>query len=238
MKTGLRFLAVVFLLVSSASAGDIEVHFINVGQGDCTLIKCPNGRRILIDCGTLGGGNKESIKGYLHEQLDTDNPTVDVLVVTHPDQDHYNLLPHVLEGVEVKSVLIAGDSSEYTVAEMEGWLDNHGNVTNLEEDDFDPADDPSDLFGDGETDFHVLAANTNKGPSRKNARSIVLMVTHDKFDVLLTGDATHATEKRIVDRYDDEWLDVEVLKIGHHGSNATFNVGRMGRDCETRSFGS
>ena len=44
------------------------------------------------------------------------------------------------------------------------------------------------------------------------------MLSYGEFDVVLTGDATKATEDAIIAEYDDDWLAVEVLKIGHHGS--------------------
>jgi beta-lactamase superfamily II metal-dependent hydrolase len=54
-----------------------------------------------------------------------------------------------------------------------------------------------------------------------NTRSIVLLVSFGDFECLLTGDATFPTENAIMARYPADWLDVEVLKLGHHGSRTT-----------------
>ncbi len=47
------------------------------------------------------------------------------------------------------------------------------------------------------------------------------MIRYGNFEAMLTGDATHATENTILDRYTDTFLDIDMLKIGHHGSLAT-----------------
>ena len=83
------------LLVSPVLAdnGLLEIHFINVGQGDCTFVSCPDGENVLIDCGTSGGGDGALARQYLQKVLGTTTVDIDTLVVTHPDKDHYNLLP-------------------------------------------------------------------------------------------------------------------------------------------------
>lgn len=201
--------------------GHLELHFIDVGQGDCTLIKRPNGTVILVDCGSLGGANETEVREYLLDQLDSQDPTIDALVITHPDRDHYNLLPDVLEGVAVQKTLLVGQPSEHSSGNTDDWIDDLPNRQILSSTYFDPEDQPNQLFADGESKIHVLAANIQASASAKNARSIVLMVSYGTYDAILTGDATFDTEEAIVDRYDDEWLDVELLKVGHHGSSTT-----------------
>ena len=68
-----------------------------------------------------------------------------------------------------------------------------------------------------------VPASDNAGKSNFdiNTRSIVLMFSHGEFDAVFTGDATFDTEKVILERYDEDWLNVELLKIGHHGSAVT-----------------
>ena len=77
------------LLTSTATAQQLEIHFIDVGQGDSTLIVCPNGNRILVDAGSLGGGDKQKIKTYFNKHLGSNTPQLDTLVITH-------LLPKML----------------------------------------------------------------------------------------------------------------------------------------------
>lgn len=51
------------LAMMAGAADELRVHFIDVGQGDCTLIECPGGGVILVDCGSLGGGDKDRVEG-------------------------------------------------------------------------------------------------------------------------------------------------------------------------------
>ena len=79
--------------------------------------------------------------------------------------------------------------------------------------------------------MHILAASVLESSvpeawrprrsSAPNALSVVLRVEYGDFQAILTGDATTATEYKILQWYEDDFLDVEVLKIGHHGSSAT-----------------
>lgn len=225
----MKIFLILLFQVSLLSAAELEVHFINVGQGDCTLIQCPNGRNVLIDCGSSGKGDKERVRSYLLAELGS-NPTIDVLVITHPDRDHYNFLPHVLAEVKVKKIVLTDDDEKYAQDGTAEWLGEFAasKKVRLGKDHFDEQDAPSGLFGAGETKFRVLASFVTGSTKKKkrNANSIVLMVSLDEFDVLLTGDATKVTEDKIIDRYDDGWLDVEVLKIGHHGSLTTSTSAR------------
>src|SRR5688500_10839620 len=67
-----------------APGGQLEIHFVNVGQGDCTLVKMPNGKRMLVDCGsTTKNQSAAPIRSYLLKQLGN-NKRIDAVVVTHP----------------------------------------------------------------------------------------------------------------------------------------------------------
>lgn len=205
----------------SLGAADLEVHFVDVDQGDCTLVKCPDGPRVLVDCGSLGGGDPARVREYLLNQLGG-SPAIDVLVITHPDSDHYSLLPTVLDGIAVGKILLTDPDAAYSKANVDDWLAAfEGEKIILDKDHFDSPDAPSELFGSDKVNFYVLAANIEGTLSPTNTKSIVLMLSHGDIDVLLTGDATRDTEEVILERYEEEWLDVEVLKIGHHGSEAT-----------------
>ena len=155
------------------------------------------------------------------------NPRIDTVVVTHPDADHYNYLPDVLtDDIEVGQVLLIEGNDEYEVpgGDFDGWMQAHPGVpiVRLDEDDIDPADDPNDTCTCGDADVFVLAANLGGSNAPRNDRSIVLMLSYGEFDVVLTGDATKATEDAIIAEYDEnDWLGVEVLKVGHHGSVTT-----------------
>lgn len=205
-----------------SAAGTLELHFVNVGQGDATLIVCPNGRRILVDAGSLSDFDEETVRDYILEMIDPDDPRIDVLIVTHADQDHYNLLAYVLAGVDVGHIFHVGADSHYN-SSFRTWLNgfNNNDVTKLGSTDFDPEGHPNDEIDCGATDIFILAADIRSSFSWKNTRSVVVMLRYGEFEAILTGDATKDTEAAILSRYDHSFLDADVLKMGHHGSSYT-----------------
>ncbi len=247
-RNTMRPLALAFVLLVSSSAafaeGELSIHFIDVGQGDATLVECPNGNRILVDAGVVpypSPHRLQRIREYVRWALDPDERALHRVVVTHPDSDHYSLLPAVLRGIRIDKLILADPVSafsnyDYTEHRHNGrrWLErveSAGKVVQLPAEHHDPQDTPSPLFDCGEAKIWVLAAGVIEANvpeahrprygSAVNTRSIVLLIQFGEFDAILTGDATFATEYRILQRYPNAWLDVEVLKIGHHGSSTT-----------------
>lgn len=177
---------------------------------------------MLVDAGSLSGQSADTIRDYLLEQIDRYGRDIDVLVITHPDQDHYNLLPEVLRGVPIERIFRVGTRYDYSM-KFWNWLEGfpEHQVTVLQARDFDRKGQPNPVMDCGPAEVYILAAAVTAKKSRKNAMSIVLMIRYGDFEAILTGDATRDTERVIMDRYPSQWLDVEALKIGHHGSLAT-----------------
>jgi len=211
----------------------LRVHFIDIGQGDSTLLECPNGAKILVDFGSHTRGEKRARK-YLRKVLGDDK--VDDLVITHPDGDHYNKVHWALEGVTVDQAWLVGTWADYKGGdEAKAWLqglDQAGKVAFLDAaGPYHDIDAPHPGFDCGEAKVWVLSAGA-KGTNRawrKNTSSIVLLISYGDFDVMLTGDATTETEEAMIRWYCPEdwkpgeecWLRSEVLKMGHHGSRTT-----------------
>lgn len=203
--------------------GQLALHFIDVGQGDSTLIVCPDNSTILVDSGSTSGMPPAPVRDYITEVLGPDVDTIDHLVITHADADHYNLLPDVMRGFRIGHVYYVGFENDYNSPTFWTWLDgfSEDRRTRLTETYFDASDSPHRQMDCGEADVYVLAAAVRSNVSWKNAQSIVLMIRLGEFKAVLTGDATHATEDVILSRYDATFLDAHLLKIGHHGSLAT-----------------
>lgn len=209
-------------IVDNNESGELDIHFIDVGQGDSTLIRCPNGENILIDSGSLSRANPIAVREYLLSQLDPRILKIHTLIVTHPDADHYNLLPQVLDEIVVDQAFWTGYESDYANAAFQNWFFN-GSIRriHLTETDYDDEQRPNAEIQCGGATVYLLAAGVIAAESSKNALSIVLMIRYGEFEAVFTGDATIATEKVILERYSTDWLDIDLLKIGHHGSNAT-----------------
>ena len=53
---------------------ELVLHFVEIGQGDCTLIQCPNGGFILVDAGSTAHGDRDAVRDYVRDQLDQAQP--------------------------------------------------------------------------------------------------------------------------------------------------------------------
>ncbi len=224
---------------------ELTITFFDVGQGDCTLIECGEGYEILVDCGSnrrgAGDRDRDDVAAFLEEHIEGD---LDVLIVTHPDLDHVSYLapgsgrtpaPSVVGDRHVGLALLSLDEAAYresaTGVRLMNWLAGAaapGAVRFLTTADASAEDEPSDLFACGGASIHILAASEPSGSSdtsmQRNTPSIVLRIeSHlaQPFTALLTGDATWETHRAILERYSAEFLDVDVLKVSHHGSRTS-----------------
>ena len=208
-----------FIPPSLADNGSLEIHFLDVGQGDCTFVSCPDGETVLIDCGSTHGGDAQAVRTYLLNELGTTDVNLDTLVITHPDKDHYNMLPDVVGNGTIGQIFRIGRKSKYADDVAADWIWSRSAtvVTNGKSFHNKPGFPNSDIEC-GDAEVYVLAWNvksTNNASNFKvNTRSIVLLFILDDFDVILTGDATRNTEKKMIERY-GTWLNSEVLKVGH-----------------------
>lgn len=90
--------------------GELQVHFMDVGQGDSILILFPDGKDMLIDCGTTRGGSWDDVDEYMDNYV-TDGQ-LDYLMLTHTDSDHVGYMPEVLEKYDVDTVFMPNVLSE------------------------------------------------------------------------------------------------------------------------------
>lgn len=183
---------------------EMQVHFIDVGQGDSILIESPSGKTMLIDGGVKGAG--QQIVSYLKE-LGINK--LDIVVATHPDADHIGGLIPVLDNMMIEQFYDSGKvHTSQTFEEM---------LTRIDEKNI-PYHVPK--IGDDivfDKDVNVKVLNANEQATDNNDASIVLKMTYGDVSFLLTGDAGVALEKEML-QYD---VKATVLKAGHHGSNTS-----------------
>ncbi|MDP1394325.1 MBL fold metallo-hydrolase [Lysinibacillus capsici] len=183
---------------------EMQVHFIDVGQGDSILIESPSGKTMLIDGGVKGAG--QQIVSYLKE-LGINK--LDIVVATHPDADHIGGLIPVLDNMTIEQFYDSGKvHTSQTFEEM---------LTRIDEKNI-PYHVPK--IGDDiefDKDVNVKVLNANDQAKDNNDASIVLKMTYGNVSFLLTGDAGVALEKEML-QYD---VKATVLKAGHHGSNTS-----------------
>lgn len=187
--------------------GAAEVHFLDTGQSDCTLILTGE-KTVLIDAGTSDRGG--SIVEYLEDQ---GVRTVDLLIATHPHADHIGSMADVLRNFEVKEFLMPDIPDEYQPT-TRGWeklliaADEEGCAVT-------PADPGQEYLLGGGCVLTVLGPVKDYGDDYNNWSVVTRLVCGD-VSFLFTGDAEKKAENDILST--GAALDSDVLKVGHHGS--------------------
>ncbi|MDP2709278.1 MAG: ComEC/Rec2 family competence protein [bacterium] len=186
----------------------LEVDFLDVGQGDAILIKAPGGQNILID----GGPDKSAVR-RLGENLPWWDRRIDLMILTHPHDDHVTGLIDVLKRYRVKKIIYTGAS--HNAPNYLAWLAaaRAKKVPMIIADKRQTID-----LGQGAIikiiypGFSLL----NKTLPDLNDSSIVIKLIYGHNSFLLTGDAGEAVERELMAGGAD--LSADVLKVGHHGS--------------------
>jgi competence protein ComEC len=197
----------------------LEVHFINVGQGDAIAINFPDGKTMLIDAGTVTTG-RETIREEYTEYLEdiTDNKVIEFLIVTHPDMDHYDLLSSVLDDYDVQTIYYNEYSGE-TYCEFIEDAKMEPSITVNE------VDAESQMFtiegDDYKVTIYACGDSAFDGAEENNSMSMICLLEYGGREILLTGDATNLTEDWFMENYYDENFDIDILKVGHHGSSSS-----------------
>ena len=194
----LEIIFIIYVCISSPS--DFEVIFLDVGQGDAILINTPYGQNIVID-----GGPSNEILGKVGMHLPIYDKHIDMIIITHPDLDHFLGFIELIKRYDIDYVMLSGahkPSPEYeffirTAIEKE--------VVFLDAEPFQKIALGEQLY------LQILAGGEGESA---NETSIVIRLSYKDIDFLLTGDAGFETEETLLSKE----IASEVLKIGHHGS--------------------
>lgn len=187
--------------------GELVVHFIDVGQGDSTLIKLPNKQSILIDAGK--NADSELVVNYLKKE---GIKKIDHVIGTHPHEDHIGGLDVVIESFEIgkiylprvihttktyEDVLLAIKNKNLKVTEAKGGVT------------IDIPEVKAVFVAPNSSDYNDL-----------NNYSAVLRLTYKDTSFLFTGDAEEVSEFEML-LQSHTGLDTDVLKVAHHGSSTS-----------------
>jgi len=181
--------------------GEMEVHFLDVGQADCALL-ISGGHFMLID-----GGNNDDVEEIMAYLQAVGVEKLDMVVGTHPHEDHIGSLDTVLENFDVEAIYmpdVSVDTETYEdviqAVKAEGLQVQH------------PA--PGDVLYFNGLPVEIYAPV--KGYSNLNNNSIVLRVSVGERAFLFTGDVETEAEYDILEQNFD--ISADVLKVSHHGS--------------------
>lgn len=188
--------------------GDLVVHFIDVGQGDCELIQGPE-KTVLIDAGEAE--QADVVSAYLRAQGIT---TIDILIATHPHADHIGGLYKIVEEFEVKTILFPElpDALIPTTRAYERLLDTidaQGLKINHAV--------PGKKYDLGDGAEMTILAPLFQYTDDLNELSVVCRVDFGNTSFMFTGDASKQSENDMVEKYGSR-LSATVLNLGHHGS--------------------
>lgn len=187
--------------------GNLEVHFIDVGQADSILIMIDSDS-MLIDAGN--NGDSDLVVDYIKSQGLED---LDYVIGTHPHEDHIGGLDAVINSFEVGKVLMPKQvSTTKTFEDVLTSIQNKGlKITT-------PKIGASYNLGGAE--WTILAPHEEQYDETNNS-SIVIKLEYGNNSFIFTGDAEEASELDILKMGD---LKSDVLKVGHHGSSSSTSL--------------
>ena len=195
------------VFIPSAATQQLEVHHINVGQGDATYIEFPNGTDMLIDAGKSGSG--ATVVNYLKKQ--ESNMTIDYLIATHPDADHVGGMQEVFKSMKVNNFIYPYDASSST----QTWK----NVLSLAKKEGctikDSKSGTSFNFGGAA----VKLIHPTKDYSDTNEDSVVTFIDYKDAEFMFTGDIESATEKDMISQ--KLVKNIDFMSVPHHGSKTS-----------------
>ncbi len=216
---GMKYGAVILAVLIVLSAGvyvymymngmfdltaDAELHFIDVGQGDASLILTDE-VAILVDCGTREYSDK--VIEYVRRYTDR----IDMFVFSHAHDDHMGGADDIINSIDVDEVLMtqyASDSAFFGRA-LDAIEENGVTVTEAA---------AGNTYYVGDVTIQVLSPVRDYEDLNNN--SIIMRVLVDSVSFMFTGDAEYTSEREAVDKYGD-LMKSDVLKVGHHGSSTS-----------------
>ena len=190
-------------------SGDaVEIHVIDVGQGDSTLIKTKDGN-ILIDAGP--GDHEDELVSYLSS---VDVTSFKYCIFTHPHEDHIGGADLIIEGFDVENVIMShAVTSTVTFERLLGALEES------EADVFEA--NAGDVYKVGEVSVRILAPINKTDDRDLNNSSVIASVEYGEVNMIFTGDAEEIEERDILESPYRKYLDADFLKTGHHGSSTS-----------------
>jgi competence protein ComEC len=201
----------IFVFQESAPNKFLEINFLDVGQGDAIFVETLNKKQLLID-----GGPDFSVLEKLGRMMPFYDRYIDVILLTHPEQDHMNGLIEILKRYQVGVVVFNGtirDTAQYW--EFISLIENKAIPIKI-------AYQGEKIDFDNDISLNILYPFENlenQKLSDSNNASVVSKLIYKNFELLLTGDIEKSVENKLIKANID--LTADILKIAHHGSKTS-----------------
>ena len=194
----------------------LKISVIDVGHGDSILITTPNNKNILIDTGDkyykkdkMTDYGEQVIAPYL---LKHRIKKIDLLILTHMDSDHIGGYESISKAIKISNIGLSVNSGEKAEYEKIRELFKNKKVTIKKF-------EQGDKFRFDEVTFRILAPQKTREIASENNDSIVLLMQYKGVKSLFVGDLEKEGEEKLIKIYKD--LDIDILKLGHHGSKTS-----------------
>ena len=190
---------------------ELQVHFINVGNADCILVR-QGDHAMLIDAGEVQHG--DMLLDYLHRH---DVDQLDLVIATHPHSDHMGSLSTITAHIPVRRFVMSYEPDDEA---YDGWMYTTI-IDHLDEDgaQIDQAK-AGTVYELGAARVQILSPSAQEYElDDENEMSIVARLTFGEYSFLFTGDAIAEAEARMLE--DGYALKSDVLKVAHHGSKTS-----------------
>ncbi len=211
---------IVFWENKKFSINKFSVTFFNIGQGDSALIKFRNGQKMLVDCGP-----DSLVLDKLGDSLSFFDRTIDYLVVTHPDLDHYGGCPDVLNRYQVKNIIVNSEKKEYDSfwKEWNNMVFDGKSIVKIVTTSYDLEIAQTNIyFLFPASTYPILKPNSNN-----DSLLFKLLDRSSNISVLFTGDIETEAETSYRQTYCPDlttpcpYLRAKYLKVAHHGSDSS-----------------
>lgn len=192
------------LILFPAQSENAELYFLDVGQGDSSLAILPGGVKMLID----GGQPNGKLQANLESILPINDRYINLVMISHPQLDHFGGFVDLLKYYQVGAVLLGGQTSESSAwRELEKTIKERGiaRITLSSGDKIKYLDSQMD----------ILSPKKNEWAKDINDFSVVGILGIGGVKAFFGGDISSEKERQLVDLYD---VDVDILKVSHHGS--------------------
>lgn len=222
-----RLLCILIIIILIINFLNIErtmrIYFIDVGQGDSSLICTPTGKNILID----GGGSRTPEKYDVGEKvllpylLDRRIKKLDYIIVSHFDADHAQGIETVIDKIKVKNIVVSRQASQSVEYDKIIKMCKEKKIKIID------AKRGEKIVIDKYAYFDILHPGDillDDGKGGLNANAIVAKLNYKMdnklFTVLFTGDIEYDAEQELVKEYGNK-LKSDILKVAHHGSKTS-----------------
>lgn len=211
---GIFLTVVIFIgsqVITLLQSTELQVVFLNVGQGDAIWIQAPNGKEVLIDAGpnqtTLAELSK--VKSFFDR-------TIDFIMITHSDKDHIGGFPEIFERYTITNVIESEISSPTIIDKTVTSSIEQERATKI----IARAGERIVLDPKNGVVIDVLFPDQKTQGWETNEASLIVKLSYGSNSFLLTGDAPAEVEDFLVQIYGSQ-LQSDVLKLGHHGSKTS-----------------